>query len=297
MKKKLQTAFHSRQHMLSRDFELYYYEDRELSRVDLHSHNYYEFYFFLEGDVQMQIENEIYPFRYGDILLIPPCIPHRPIIRSHRTPYRRFVFWISQEYYEHLLQFSPAYAYVMQIANTQKRYLFHNDRITFNAVQSKLLHLLEEMRSDHFGKDAKIPLCVDDLVLHINRLVHDQNAPKKKAADSSLYQLLLTYIEEHLDENLSLDKLADEFYVSKYHIAHVFKDNMGLSIHQYITKKRLELCREAIQSKMNIKEAYQMFGFGDYSSFYRAFKKEYGISPKDFRDMQISFIPENSTIS
>lgn len=149
------------------------------------------------------------------------------------------------------------------------------------------------MRSDHFGKEAKIPLCVDDLVLHINRLVYDQNAPKKKSADSSLYQLLLTYIEEHLDEDLSLGKLADEFYVSKYHIAHVFKDNTGISIHQYITKKRLELCREAIQSKMNIKEAYQMFGFGDYSSFYRAFKKEYGISPKDFRDMQIRFTSED----
>lgn len=297
MKKKLQTAFHSRQHMLSRDFELYYYEDRELTKVDLHSHNYYEFYFFLEGDVQMQIENEVYTFRYGDIILIPPCIPHRPIIRSHQVPYRRFVFWISQEYYEHLLQFSPAYAYVMQIAKTEKRYLFHNDHIAFNAVQSKLLHLLEEMRSDHFGKDAKIPLCVDDLVLHINRLVHDQNTPKKKAVDFSLYQLLLTYIEEHLDEDLSLDKLAAEFYVSKYHIAHVFKDNTRLSIHQYITKKRLELCREAIQGKMNIKEAYQLFGFGDYSSFYRAFKKEYGISPKDFRDMQICFTPENSTIS
>lgn len=293
MKKNLRTTFHSRQHMLSQDFELYYYEDRELSKVDLHSHNYYEFYFFLEGDVQMQIENEVYPFRYGDILLIPPGIPHRPIIHSQQVPYRRFVFWISQEYYNHLLQFSPAYAYVMQIAQTQKRYLFHNDRITFNAVQSKLLHLLEEMRSDHFGKEAKIPLCVDDLVLHINRLVYAQNAPKKKSADSSLYQLLLTYIEEHLDEDLSLEKLADEFYVSKYHIAHVFKDNTGISIHQYITKKRLELCREAIQGKMNIKEAYQLFGFGDYSSFYRAFKKEYGISPKDFRDMQIRFTPEN----
>ena len=57
-------------------------------------------------------------------------------------------------------------------------------------------------------------------------------------------------------------------------------------IHQYITKKRLALCREAILGQMSITEAYQTFGFGDYSSFYRAFKKEYGISPKDFRDMQ-----------
>lgn len=287
MKKKLQSTFHSRQHMLSRDFELYYYEDRALSKVDIHIHNYYEFCFFLEGDVQMQIGEEIYPFRFGDILLIPPAIPHRAIIQSNSIPYRRFVLWISQEYLNHLIQFSPAYSYVMQYAEKQKCYQFHTDRVTFNGVQSKLLRLLEEMHSDRFGRDAKITLCAEDLILHINRLVYEQNTPKKAASEHSLYELLLEYIEEHIEEDLSLEKLADEFYVSKYHIAHVFKDNTGLSIHQYITKKRLGLCREAILGKMSISEAYQMFGFGDYSSFYRAFKKEYGISPKDFRDMQI----------
>lgn len=287
MKKKLQSTFQARQYMMSRDFELYYYEDRTLSKVDQHSHDYYEFYFFLEGDVQMQIGNTVYPFQSGDIMLIPPGIPHRPIIRSQNIPYRRFVFWISQEYCSHLITVSRAYAYIMHYVDLHQTYLFHTDRVTFNGVQSKLLLLLEEMRSDHFGRDAKITLCVEDLVLHINRLVYEQNTPQKSASEHSLYRLLLEYIEEHIEEDLSLEKLASEFYVSKYHIAHIFKDNTGLSIHQYITKKRLGLCREAILGKMNITEAYQMFGFGDYSSFYRAFKKEYGISPKDFRDMQI----------
>ena len=96
MKKNLQTAFIIRQHMLSRDFELYYYNDHNLSKVDLHSHNYYEFYFFMEGDVSIQIGTEVYPIHFGDIMLVPPHISHRPIIHSTTTPYRRFVFWISQ---------------------------------------------------------------------------------------------------------------------------------------------------------------------------------------------------------
>ena len=70
MKKNLQTAFITRQHMLSRDFELYYYNDHNLSKVDLHSHNYYEFYFFMEGDVSIQIGTEVYPIHFGD----PPII-------------------------------------------------------------------------------------------------------------------------------------------------------------------------------------------------------------------------------
>jgi len=293
MRKKLQTAFNPRQYMLSKDFELYYYEDRSLPKVDVHSHDYYEFYFFLEGNVEMQIGEKLYPVRYGDIMLIPPHLPHRPIIKSQETSYRRFVFWISQEYCNHLLQSSPDYAYIMQHVEIEKHYIFHTDQIAFNAVQSKLLRLLEEMRSNKFGRDAQIAICINDLVLNLNRLAYEQNTPKRKNPEYMLYQQLEAYIEEHIEEDLSLETLAKKFFVSKYHIAHVFKDNIGLSIHQYISKKRLNHCRDAISGKMSITEAYHMYGFGDYSSFYRAFKKEYGISPKDYRDMQIDLNSEN----
>ena len=287
MKKNLQTAFSTRQYMISQDFEIYYYNDLNLEKVPLHSHDYYEFYFFLEGDISMQIGQETFPIKYGDVMLIPPHLPHRPIIQSHKVPYRRFVFWISQEYCSHLLQLSPDYIYLMQYVETSKTYLFHNDRITFNTIQSLILRLIEEMHSERFGRAAQITLCVNDLVLFLNRLIYARNVPSSPGEEKDLYRQLTAYIEEHLDENLPLEKLADEFYVSKYHIAHVFKDRIGISIHQYITKKRLALCKEAILGNANISEVYQMYGFGDYSSFYRAFKKEYGISPKDYREAQL----------
>lgn len=286
MKKKLQTAFQQRQYMLSRDFELYYYDDRNLAKVAAHTHDYYEFYFFMEGDVSMQVGENTYPVRFGDAMLIPPQVPHRAIIHNQDVPYRRFVFWISKDFCENLRQISPNYTYAMNYVTTYKQYLCHLDRIAFTSLQSKMLRLLEEMQSDHFGKELQITLYVDDFVLNINRLVYNMVEPKRRTNDASLYTNLMDYIEEHLDEELSLEKLADEFYVSKYHIAHVFKDNIGLSIHQYITKKRLSLCQEAIRARMNITDVYHTYGFGDYSSFYRAFKKEYGISPKEYRDMQ-----------
>ena len=287
MRKKLQTAFQPRQYMLSQDFELYYYEDRALPKVDLHAHNYYEFYFFLEGDVEMQIGEKMYPVEFGDIMLIPPCLPHRPNIKSQDAPYRRFVFWISRDYCNHLLQSSPDYAYIMQYVETEKSYIFHTDQMAFHTIQSKLLRLLEEMHAKKFGRDTQISICINDLILSLNRLAYEQNTPKRKNSEYMLYQQVAQYIEDHIEDNLSLEVLAKKFYVSKYHIAHVFKDNIGISIHQFITKKRLVLCKDAISGKMNITEAYQKFGFGDYSSFYRAFKKEFGISPKDFRDMQM----------
>ena len=287
MRKNLQTPFHTRQYMVSQDFEIYYYSDYKLPKVSLHSHDYYEFYFFLEGDISIQLDKEIFPILPGDLLLVPPGIPHRSFIHNQDIPYRRFVFWISQEYCNVLMHQSQDYVYLMQYVQTTKKYVFHNDRVSFNAIQSKILRLIEEMQSDRFGRGAQISLCVNDLILCLNRTIYTRNVPRKKNEELDLYQQITEYIEEHLDENLSLDSLAEEFYVSKYHIAHVFKDRLGMSIHQYITKKRLALCKEAILGKASITEIYQTYGFGDYSSFYRAFKKEYGISPKDYRDMQL----------
>lgn len=284
MKKNLQTQFSTRQYMLSKDFELYYYNDSTRPKMALHSHTYYEFYFFLEGDVSIQIGKEIFPLTCGDLIVIPPGLSHVAVIHSMSLPYRRFVFWISREFCGRLLEQSPDYGYLLQLVQTRKKYIFHNDKITFNSIQSRIIRLLEEMQSDRFCKEPQIALYVNDLILHINRLAYEQEHPEKSKDAQSLYQSLCLFIEEHMEEDLSLERLSDEFFVSKYHIAHVFKENLGLSIHQYITKKRLSLCRQAILGGMDITNAYQTWGFGDYSSFYRAFKKEYGLSPRDFRD-------------
>ena len=94
MKKRLQTQFSTRQYMLSRDFEIYYYSDTAPIKVTTHAHDYYEFYFFLEGNVSIQIENEQLPLTCGDVILIPPNVRHRAVIHNLTIPYRRFVFWI-----------------------------------------------------------------------------------------------------------------------------------------------------------------------------------------------------------
>lgn len=287
MRKNLQTTFSTRQYMLSKDFEIYYYSDFYLSQVKDHMHSYYEFYFFLEGNVSMIIEGKEMPMRQGDIVLIPPKLRHHAVIKGQELPYRRFVFWITEEYCNSLMETSPDYGYLMQHVRVTKDYIFHNDMVTFNSVQSKVFNLIDEMRSRRFGREAKISLCVSELVLHLNRIVHEQNYPKSQREEQNLYQGLSDYIEENLEGDLSLESLAKHFFVSKYHIAHVFKDSTGLSIHQYITKKRLAASREAILGGVSITEVYPMFGFGDYSSYFRAFKKEYGVSPKEFKDMQV----------
>lgn len=117
MKKKLRTAFSTRQYMLTNNFEIYYYEDLNLSNVQSHSHDYYECYIFLEGDVTMYIDTKPCTLQSGDILLIPPNTKHHAAITSENAPYRRFVFWMSKSFCKYLLELSSDYIYLMQQAD------------------------------------------------------------------------------------------------------------------------------------------------------------------------------------
>lgn len=283
--KKYQSPFNPRQYMVSKDFEIFYYDDTYFPNVKSHTHNYYEFYFFLQGKIDLMVSGRAFPMNAGDIALIPPGIPHYMVNRDESVPYRRFIFWVSQEYYEQLKQLSSDYSYIINQAIEQEQYVYHSGMSVFNTLHSKCYRLLEEIHTEHYGKDTQISLCINDLMLHLNRIAYENLHPIIHSEDQSLYISLMQYIEEHLEDDLSLDGLARQFYVSKFHIAHIFKENLGLSIHQYITKKRLDMCRNSLLSGNNISKTFHTYGFKDYSGFYRAFKKEYGLSPKEYKEV------------
>lgn len=284
MKEKLQTRFSMRQYMISKDFEVYYYTDMYKKKVALHSHDYYEIFFFLEGAISLEMNDKILSLKHGDIVIIPPKIKHRAVIHDKNVPYRRFVFWISCDYLNHLIEISPSFGYINQIMPKNNGYLFHNDAIAFNTIQGKIFRLIEEINTNRYGQMAMISFCICDLLLHLNRTIYEQHHEKNTKEQQKLYESLVYYIEDHLNEDLSLDVLEQKFFVNKYYIAHVFKDNIGISLHQYVRKKRLEACKDAIRGGQKITEVYLFFGFKDYSSFYRAFKSEFGVSPKEYAE-------------
>ena len=285
MAKRRSSQFNTRQYMLSEQYEVYYYSDTHFRSVGSHSHDYYELYFFEEGAVTMVIDEKPYPLRPGDVIVIPPGMDHRAILSDSETPYRRFVFWQSKALVEALESRSADYGYLLRRAEDRGRYVYHFDPPTFNAIRTRLFTLLDETHADRFGRQTAIDLSISELLLFLSRTVHEQEQRRNRKEQQIRYEAITHYVDEHLNEPLSLDALARQFYLSKYYLVHLFRENTGLSLHQYILKKRLAACCDAMQGGAAVGEAYRQWGFGDYSAFYRAFRKEYGMSPSAYLEL------------
>ena len=283
MKGNLRSAFNTRQYMQSKDFEAFYYSDLNFQTLPAHTHDYYEFYLFLEGDLDLEISGHARPLHPGDMVLVPPGVSHHALMHSSDRPYRRFVLWVSQEYAARLLKESPDYVFLMQRAAPSGRCYYHFHEAEFSSIQSRLIRLLEEFHSNRYGRNAAVYLALNDLLLYMNRIIYEREHPVVSGSGDLMQEITL-FIDEHLTEDLSLDVLANHVCLSKYYIAHYFKDSLGISIHQYITKKRLQSCSEAIAAGSDITRTFDEYGFRDYSSFYRMFRKEYGMSPREYQE-------------
>ena len=139
MKKYLQMPFSTREYMLSKDFELFYYNDKHITPLKEHSHKYYEFYFFLGGEVSITIKKQTYSLEKGNMILLPPGVKHYVTIHDPDIAYQRFVFWITPDFASELQKLSEDYIYLLKHSKENQQYIYHFDTITFNTIQSKCI--------------------------------------------------------------------------------------------------------------------------------------------------------------
>ena len=119
------------------------------------------------------------------------------------------------------------------------------------------------------------------LMAEIIRLTEERPGDASLSGDSPLVSQVLHFIGEHFREELRLDVLADRFFVSKYYLAHAFRQTVGTSVYHYILLKRLQHARQMLAEGCSPGEACQSCGFQDYANFYRSFRQIYGISPQE----------------
>lgn len=262
--------------------EFFYYSDSDISmnyrRDDkpiqsdfrMHTHESYELYYFAGGNGIYRVEGTPYPLEKGDILIMRPAEAHYIDI-TENIPYTRLS-----------VNFKPE---LIGGIDPSGRLLapFDNRKIgTFNRYRA------ENFKSDAYSffikniitdsPDRRVQTMTNLLPL-LNEISLAFGSVTETEISKSLDSRIISYINRHISENITLDDICNRFYISKTHLCRIFKKATASTVGEYITVKRLVNARQLILSGTPPTKAYLQCGFRDYSVFYRAYKKKYGVPP------------------
>lgn len=236
----------------------------------MHTHESYELYYFMGGSGIYRVEGTQYPLEKGDIFILRPTEAHYIEITDSK-PYTRLSVNFNPELFSNI---DP---------NGRLLAPFNNRKIgTFNRYRA------ENFKSDDYcvfiknimtdSPDKRVQIITNLLPL-LNEISVAFASMTETEISKSLDSRIISYINRHISENITLDNICDRFYISKTHLCRIFKKATASTVGEYMTVKRLVMARQLILSGTPPTKAYLQCGFRDYSVFFRAYKKKYGTPP------------------
>lgn len=260
---------------LHEDFRLFHLRGAMEESVDWHYHTFHKIIEFLGGESGYGVEGKQYLLQPGDLVLVPQGCIHRPEAEPN-APYERRILYLSPEFLRRAGG-SCDLATCFDRAREEFRFVVHPADGTGGAQLAALEHA---EREDAFGRELLAQSLLFQFLIGLNRAMADDLLQyAKPAAYDRKIESILRYLSEHLTEPVSIDDLAARFFVSKYHMMRQFRAQTGYTIHGYLTGKRLMRARAMIADGTPVLQASEESGFGDYSAFLRAYRKQFGAAP------------------
>ena len=258
---------------LTEDFKYFYIKDRSDRVFDHHYHDFYKIILFVKGDVTYNVEGKSYELKPWDFILVGKNEIHRPIVNPD-VEYERLVVYLSDSFlrkkvsdefnlFDCFTKCSEAHINVVRFSTQETLRL-----------KDMLKNAMDTHDSSIFGAKALSELYLTEFLIKINDSIINNGIDYNGKVEYNEKVVAVTeYINSHLGEDLSVEKISDLFFLSRYHLMRLFKECTGYTIHQYITEKRLIYVRHLTDEGMKVKDACVKAGFSDYAMYFRARKK------------------------
>jgi AraC-like DNA-binding protein/mannose-6-phosphate isomerase-like protein (cupin superfamily) len=242
-----------------------------------HRHDGYEVYLFLSGNVHSYIEQECYPLKRGDLVTFHPKEMHRVVCLSEQ-PYERISINVKVPLVKKLSTSITDLRACFENRSLGKNNVTHLTNQEINSFILLSHKLRDALQAPAYGSDVLCNIYLSELLLLVNQAFQKTPVYTKNIMPTIIAETM-SYIDEHLCEEISLDKLSSEFYTNGTYISRQFKKHTGLTLRDYILDKRISLARMQLASGKSVTEACYLSGFSDYANFIRSFKKQIGVTP------------------
>ena len=265
---------------LTEPFRIFHLRDHMDREFAFHYHEFYKIIYFVDGKVDYKIEGKTYHLKPHDFVLVGANVIHRPEIDG-TVPYERYVVYLSEEFLSEANEKGEKLKFCFEEAGRQQNRVVHFMPENCEQLVGGLLRMeqIQQQKDEYMGDLLLKSAFLEFMVLFNRNVINQPNAFITTAAYNEKVIDVITYIREHLTEDINVDILAARCYISKYHLMRQFKEATGYSIHQYVNEKRIQAARRMILSGVSASQACYECGFHDYSTFARRFKMIVGRAP------------------
>lgn len=278
-------ATDERQYMMNERYEVYEKQGAPLGAESFHYHSFYEVIYVLEGEYSSMLENRTYHLKKGDFLLIDINVLHRyNYIEKRHDSSKRIILWISAAMLEEL---SGKDMNLTACFGNRASCAWHFPIYYEEMLRGFLLKLAMTGGVEAEVPGAKTVMDKGFLSLffsYLNLLCCRQEYlfDGVETEQHGLVKQVNEYIEEHIKDRITTQQLADNVLMSKYYFMRRFKELTGMTVHSFLSQKRLIVACEELRRGIPVNQVWQECGFSDYSSFLRNFKQNFGISPRNY---------------
>lgn len=271
----------SRAGYLKESYHYFHLKDTAGQELDFHFHEFDKIVLLLSGRVDYTVEGYSYALKPWDVLLVKHHTIHRALI-DKSVPYERIIIYLDGKHFERSMA-GTRLTESFDLADTRRGHLLCPSPEQRRDIEAVLLAYEKAAGDQSYGAAAMRETYIIQLLIHISRMAAAAEEPRESQYDPKIRQVL-SYINENLGGELSVETLAEQVYLSKYHFMRLFKAQTGSSVHAYVRQKRLLNAARLIREGAALGKAAADSGFGDYSSFHRAFRESFGISPGSLKE-------------
>lgn len=292
-------ATDERQYMIQEGYEVYEKRGAPLGALAFHYHNFYEIIYVLEGEYSSMLENQTYHMKKGDFLLIDCNVMHKyHFIENKHDSSRRIILWITRE----MLQNLSGEGFDLSACFRGQGFCAYHFPIYYEEMlRGYLLKLVLSELPDVPSTEVRHVLDRGYLTLffgYLNVLClrREYGFSQEDMVFHPMVEQVADYIDRHITEGISVEELAGCVHMSKYHFLRKFKEQTGVTAHNFVLNKRLIHVSEELIRGGSLTEAWQNAGFTEYSSFLRNFRKAFGVSPRQYREQNAEQILHNISL-
>lgn len=233
-----------------------------------HYHDMYEILFIKEGSISYLANNTVYPLRKNSLVLARPQQRHSIRIDKD-TPYDRYD-----------LLFEPSSIAADYLEKVPAELCVVNFDTNPLAIQlfDKMDYYCGKLSGEELGRILRVLIeeVLLNILLHVQAEQNDPNAGKQPMTVQAV-----DYIAKNLLSLTDADAICRELGISRSYLYQLFRNDLNTTPKQYITVRKLNLARQEILLGAKVTSVYSQFGFTDYSTFFRAYKKHFGYPPTE----------------